>query len=166
MWGDPALARATLRLAGGLAAHFHAEVEVPGSRAPQILAAAHRIALGGNESDMFIVSAQRLVDSYEPAMGEAVVFGDDRLQCLELADLFPDLELYWGRTSGLRTRYSSPGACRTSPTSCVRRAHGRRKPRGGWWTPTCATARGGGRAGGTILAIRRLSPTASSRCAR
>lgn len=101
VWGDPALARATLGLAEGLAAHFHAEVEVaPGLGALQILAAAHRIALGGNEADMCIVSAQRLVDSYEPAMGEAVVVGDDRLQCLELADLYPDLELYWGAHLG------------------------------------------------------------------
>lgn len=101
VWGDPALAGATLGLAEGLAAHFRADVEVvPGLGAPQLLSAAHRIALGGRGSDVHLVSAQHLVDSYDPAMGDAVVFADDRLQCLELADLFPDLELYWGAHLG------------------------------------------------------------------
>ena len=101
VWGDPAVARTTLGLAEGLAAHFHADVKVvPGLGDPQLLAAAHRIALGDGGSDVHFLSAQRLVDSYEPAMGDAVVVDDDRLRCLELADLFPDLELYWGAHLG------------------------------------------------------------------
>ena len=100
-WGDPALASATLALAAGLAAHFHADVEVaPGLGAPQLLAAAHRVALGSNESDVRLMSAQNVVDSYDPTMGDAVVVGDDRMRCLELADLFPDLTLYWGAHLG------------------------------------------------------------------
>ncbi|HET6693853.1 MAG TPA: GNAT family N-acetyltransferase, partial [Pedococcus sp.] len=101
VWGDPALARAALGLAEGLGAHFHADVEVtPGLGAPQLLAASHRIALGSNGVDVHLIAARRLVDSYDPAMGEAVVVDDDRLQCLELADLFPELELYWGAHLG------------------------------------------------------------------
>ncbi len=103
VWGDPALASATLGLAEGLAAHFHADVEVaPGLGAPQLLAAAHRIALGSNGADVHLMSAQHLVDSYDPTMGDAVVVGDDRLRCLGLADLFPDLTLYWGAHLGTR----------------------------------------------------------------
>ena len=49
---------------------------------------------------MRLMSAQHLVDSYDPAMGDAVVVDDDRLRCLELADLFPDLTLYWGAHLG------------------------------------------------------------------
>jgi Acetyltransferases, including N-acetylases of ribosomal proteins len=101
VWGDPALASATLALAAGLAAHFHADVEVaPGLGAPQLLAAAHRISLGSNGADVRLMSAQHLVDSYDPTMGDAVVVDDDRLRCLELADLFPDLTLYWGAHLG------------------------------------------------------------------
>ena len=101
VWGDPALAGPAFGLAEGLAARFGADVEVvAGIGAPQLLAAAHRIALGRNGTDVRILSAHQLVDSYDPAMGDAVVVGDGRLECLELADLFPELELYWGAHLG------------------------------------------------------------------
>ena len=131
-WGDPALARATLGLANGLAAHFHADVEVtPGPEAPQLLAAAHRIPLGGDGADVRLISGQRLVDSYEPAMGDAVVVGDDRLQCLELSDLFPDLELYWGANFGTPDEVLVSGRL-SEVADELRAAHSRAAEAPGW----------------------------------
>lgn len=96
-WGDPTLDGTALEVATGLGAHLSAEVDViPGVGAPQLLAAAHRIALGAAR----LRPGWRLVEDYDPAHGDVAVMLDRDLRCLELADLYPDLQLYWGAHLG------------------------------------------------------------------
>lgn len=99
--GLPRVEAAADQLAHRLADHFGAGVEVvPGLAAAQLLAAAHGISLAQDDENVRLVSAEGLSETYEPADGVAVVVGDPDLRCLELTDLYPDLNVYWGARLG------------------------------------------------------------------
>jgi len=106
VWGDPALEASTLGLVGALVERYAAAgVElvhdvVAGLGALQLLAARHRIALGQEGASVHLTTGPRLVDEYDPGLGDVVVSVDDDLACAGLADAFPDLELYWGTHLG------------------------------------------------------------------
>ena len=93
----PALEAAAHELATALADRLGTGVAItPGVGAAQLLAARHGITLGRGGAGVHVVSGQHLVDTYEPHDGDAVVVADAQLRCLELADLHPDLEVFWG----------------------------------------------------------------------
>lgn len=101
VWGDPALEAPTLEVVSALAQHLGAPVDItPGLDAAQLLAAAHHTSLGRGGVDVHRLSPAHLVDHYEPVQGDAVVVGDPHLRCLELAELYPDLEVCWGANLG------------------------------------------------------------------
>lgn len=106
VWGDPAFEASTVSLVDALVERYAAAgVElvhdvVAGIGAPQLLAARHGIALGPAGAPVHLTSGPRLVDEYDPALGDVVVSVDDDLACAGLADAFPDLELYWGTHLG------------------------------------------------------------------
>ena len=106
VWGDPTLQDPTIGLVDalvGLWADRGVLLEhdlVPGISAPQLLAARHRVALGASGAPVHLTTGSRLVDEYEPALGDVVVALDADLACAGLADAYPDLELYWGAHLG------------------------------------------------------------------
>ncbi|GAA5036222.1 hypothetical protein GCM10023258_38940 [Terrabacter aeriphilus] len=106
VWGDPAFYDSTIRIVDALVEHWAARglaVEhdvVAGISAPQLLAARHRIPLNRIGAPIHVTTGRRLVDEYDPALGDVVVMLDGRLACAELADAFPDLELFWGAYLG------------------------------------------------------------------
>ncbi|MFM6852032.1 MAG: GNAT family N-acetyltransferase, partial [Terrabacter sp.] len=73
---------------------------IAGVSAPQLLAARHRIPLNRIGAPIHVTTGRRLVDEYEPALGDVVVMLDGGLACSELADAYPDLELFWGAYLG------------------------------------------------------------------
>ena len=73
---------------------------IAGISAPQLLAARHRIPLGRIGVPVHITTGRRLVDEYDPSLGDVVVMLDGHLACAELAGAFPDLELCWGAYLG------------------------------------------------------------------
>lgn len=101
VWGDPTLSDETIGVVAALAERFEAEVDVvPGVGAPQLLAARHGISLNPTGGPVHLTSGPRIVAEYDPALGDVVVLLDDRLRCLELAPLHPDLQIYWGAHLG------------------------------------------------------------------
>ena len=107
VWGDPAAeGTATIDLVEALVERYaergvHVDHDViAGIGAPQLLAARHRIVLGRSGAPVHLTSGPRLVDEYEPTLGDVVVPLDPDLACAGLADAFPDLELFWGAYLG------------------------------------------------------------------
>jgi len=101
VWGDPAFYDSTIRIVDALTDHFPATVDViPGISAPQLLAARHRITLNRIGAPIHVTTGRRLVDEYDPALGDVVVMLDGHLRCRELVDLYPDVILYWGAHLG------------------------------------------------------------------
>lgn len=119
VWGDPAFYDSTIRIVDALLARWAAsghEVEydvITGISAPQLLTARHRITLNRIGSPVHITTGRRLVDEYEPGLGDVVVMLDGHLACAELAQRHPGLELFWGPTSEYLTSCLSQDA---SPT--------------------------------------------------
>ena len=106
VWGDPAFYDSTIRVVDALVERYAAagsRVEhdvIAGISAPQLLAARHRIPLNRIGAPIHVTTGRRLVDEYDPALGDVVVMLDGSLTCAELADAFPDLQLYWGAYLG------------------------------------------------------------------
>ncbi len=106
VWGDPAFYDSTIRVVDALVERWAAagvSVEhdvIAGISAPQLLAARHRIPLNRIGAPIHVTTGRRLVDEYDPALGDVVVMLDGSLACAELADAFPDLELFWGAYLG------------------------------------------------------------------
>ena len=106
VWGDPAFYDSTIRVVDALVERWAAAgvtVEhdvIAGISAPQLLAARHRIPLNRIGAPIHVTTGRRLVDEYDPALGDVVVMLDGGLACAELADTFPDLELFWGAYLG------------------------------------------------------------------
>ncbi|NUO35487.1 MAG: precorrin-6A synthase (deacetylating) [Dermatophilaceae bacterium] len=106
VWGDPAFYDSTIRVVDALVERYASAgvtVEhdvVAGISAPQLLAARHRIPLNRIGAPIHVTTGRRLVDEYDPALGDVVVMLDAGLACAELADAFPDLELFWGAYLG------------------------------------------------------------------
>lgn len=106
VWGDPAFYDSTIRVVDALVERYAAagtRIEhdvIAGISAPQLLAARHRIPLNRIGAPIHVTTGRRLVDEYDPALGDVVVMLDGGLACAELADAFPDLELFWGAYLG------------------------------------------------------------------
>ena len=106
VWGDPAYDESTIRVVDALVERYAADgvaVDhdvIAGISAPQLLAARHRIPLVRIDVPLHITTGRHLVDEYDPSLGDVVVLRDGHLACTELADAFPDLELYWGAYLG------------------------------------------------------------------
>ena len=106
VWGDPGYDEPTIRLVDALVERYAAggvavdHDVIAGISAPQLLAARHHIPLGRADVPLHLTTGRRLVDEYDPSLGDVVVPLDGHLSCAALADAFPDLELYWGAYLG------------------------------------------------------------------
>lgn len=113
-WGDPALYDSILRVVDGLRSRLSLDVTViPGVSAPQVLAAAHEIALNRGGHSVHLTTGRRLLREYRPDLGDVVVLNDPDLSCRALVDEFPDTELYWGAYLGTTDQVVANGPLRT-----------------------------------------------------
>jgi precorrin-6A synthase (deacetylating) len=101
VWGDPSVHDSRVRLVDALVERFPAQVDViPGIGAAELLAARHRIALNPRGASVHVTTGARLLEEYDPALGDVIVILDGQLRCLELAEMYPDLEIHWGAHLG------------------------------------------------------------------
>ena len=103
VWGDPSLYDSTIRIVEAVA-QLGVDLTltvVPGISSVALLAARHAIVLNGLGRSVHITTARRLLQEYDPALGDVVVVLDGRLGCAALAATRPDLEIYWGAQLGL-----------------------------------------------------------------
>ncbi|MEO7447607.1 MAG: precorrin-6A synthase (deacetylating) [Humibacillus sp.] len=106
VWGDPAFYDSTIRVVDALVERYAAAGAavdhdvIPGISAPQLLAARHRIPLNRIGSAIHVTTGRRLLDEYDPSLGDVVVMLDGHLTCAGMAGAYPDLELYWGAYLG------------------------------------------------------------------
>ena len=107
VWGDPSLYDSTLRVVetiGHELAQAGTAVDVrvvPGISSVSLLAARHAIALNRVGRPVHITTGRRLVEEYDPALGDVVVMLDGDLACAGLVERHPDLEVFWGAQLGL-----------------------------------------------------------------
>lgn len=107
VWGDPSLYDSTLRVVDTVGRQLQdagTEVTVtvvPGISSVSLLAARHRIALNRVGQAVHITTGRRLVEEYDPALGDVVVMLDGDLACAGLVERFPDLHVWWGAQLGL-----------------------------------------------------------------
>ena len=103
VWGDPSLYDSTLRVLESVAERgVPLDVTVvPGISSVSLLAAAHRIALNRVGLPVHITTGRRLLDEYDPALGDVVVMLDGDLTCGGLVERHPDLQIFWGAQLGL-----------------------------------------------------------------
>ena len=107
VWGDPSLYDSTLRVVGTIDGQLRdrgTEVEVtvvPGISSVSLLAAGHRIALNRVGQPVHITTGRRLLEEYDPALGDVVVMLDGDLACAGLVEQHPDLQIFWGAQLGL-----------------------------------------------------------------
>ena len=74
---------------------------IPGISSLQLLAAAHKITLNRIGSSIHVTTGRRLVEEYDPGLGDVVVMLDGNLACAGLVERWPDVEIYWGAQLGL-----------------------------------------------------------------
>jgi precorrin-6A synthase len=103
VWGDPAFYDSTIKIAQALGDHgLASELQViPGISSLQLLAAAHKITLNRIGSSIHVTTGRRLVEEYDPGLGDVVVMLDGNLACAGLVERWPDVEIYWGAQLGL-----------------------------------------------------------------
>lgn len=103
VWGDPAFYDSTIKVAQALGDHgVRSELQViPGVSSLQLLAAAHKITLNRIGGSIHVTTGRRLVEEYDPGLGDVVVMLDGDLACAGLVERWPDLEIYWGAQLGL-----------------------------------------------------------------
>jgi precorrin-6A synthase len=103
VWGDPAFYDSTIKIAQALRDHGLAgELQViPGISSLQLLAAAHKITLNKIGGSIHVTTGRRLLDEYDPGLGDVVVMLDGDLACAGLVEGWPDVEIYWGAQLGL-----------------------------------------------------------------
>lgn len=113
-WGDPALYDSILRVVDDLRSVLSLDVTViPGVSAPQVLAAAHQIALNRDGGSVHLTTGRRLLADYRPELGDVVVLNDAEFTCRALVDEFPDIELFWGAYLGTADQVLANGPLRT-----------------------------------------------------
>jgi precorrin-6A synthase len=103
VWGDPALYDSTIRIVE-LVAETGLELRmrvVPGISSLQLLAARHGIVLNRVGRPVHITTGRRLLDEYDPELGDVAVMLDGHLACAGLVADHPDLAIYWGAQLGL-----------------------------------------------------------------
>lgn len=133
VWGDPALYDSTIRvvdLIGGAGVELETTV-IPGISSLSLLAARHRIALNRVGQPIHITTGRRLVDEYDPALGDVAVMLDGHLACRGLVADHPHLQIYWGAQLGM------PDECLVSGTLAevlpeIKRARAHARQRRGW----------------------------------
>ena len=103
VWGDPAFYDSTIKIAQALGDHgLPSELQViPGISSLQLLAAAHKITLNRIGGSIHVTTGRRLVEEYDPGLGDVVVMLDGDLACGGLIERFGDLTIYWGAQLGL-----------------------------------------------------------------
>ena len=102
-WGDPALYDSTIRIVESVAA-LGVDLEltvVPGISSVQLLAARHRIVLNRVGTPVHVTTGRRLVEEYDPGLGDVVVMLDSDLACAGLVESRPGLTIHWGAQLGL-----------------------------------------------------------------
>ncbi|MDC5696893.1 precorrin-6A synthase (deacetylating) [Intrasporangium calvum] len=101
VWGDPAFYDSTIRIVDALRDRIDVDHDVvPGISAPQLLAARHRVPLNRIGASIHVTTGRRLVEEYDPSLGDVVVMLDGHLACRGLADRYPEVELLWGAYLG------------------------------------------------------------------
>jgi len=103
VWGDPAFYDSSIRIVQWIretGVDLGLTV-IPGISSLQLLAARHQIALNRIGQSIHVTTGRRLVDEYTPALGDVAVMLDGDLACTELAERYPDLQVYWGAQLGL-----------------------------------------------------------------
>ena len=103
VWGDPAFYDSTIRVAermreSGLALTLRV---IPGISSLQLLAARHAIVLNRIGQSVHLTTGRRLVEEYQPGLGDVAVMLDADLACGQLAAEHPGLWVYWGAQLGL-----------------------------------------------------------------
>ena len=137
VWGDPAFYDSTIRVVDALVERYAAagvRVEhdvIAGISAPQLLAARHRIPLNRIGAPIHITTGRRLLDEYDPSLGDVVVMLDGHLACAELAGAYPDLELWWGAYLGTPDEQLVHGRL-ADVVDEVRRVRAEARERHGW----------------------------------
>ena len=137
VWGDPALYDSTIRVVDALVERWGARgltVEhdvIAGISAPQLLAARHRIPLNRIGAPVHITTGRRLVDEFDPGLGDVVVMLDGHLACSALVDGYPDLELCWGAYLGSADELLVRGRL-ADVIDEVRRVRAEARERHGW----------------------------------
>ena len=103
VWGDPAFYDSTIKIARALGDHgLPSELQViPGISSLQLLAAAHKITLNRIGGSIHVTTGRRLVEEYDPGLGDVVVMLDGDLACAGLVERWPEVEIYWGAQLGL-----------------------------------------------------------------
>lgn len=102
VWGDPAFYDSTIRIVESVAEVVPLTLTVlPGISSVQLLAARHRLVLNGIGRSIRLTTGRRLVQEYDPALGDVVVMLDGGLACAGLVEAHPDLQVYWGAQLGL-----------------------------------------------------------------
>lgn len=113
-WGDPAVYDSVLRVVDELRGAIPMDVTViPGVSAPQLLAAAHAIALNRAGQSVHLTIGARLLSEYHPGLGDFVVLDDADFTCQALLAEFPDTELFWGAYLGTSDQVLASGPLRT-----------------------------------------------------
>jgi len=137
VWGDPAFYDSTIRVVDALVKRWgaqgvHVDVDVlPGVSAPQLLASRHRIPLNRIGAPIHVTTGRRLVDEYDPSLGDVVVMLDGGLACAGLVDIAPDLELFWGAYLGTPDELLVHGRL-ADVIDEVRRVRAEARERHGW----------------------------------
>ena len=86
---------------------------VPGISSLQLLAARHRIVLNGVGGPIQITTGRRLVEEYDPALGDVVVMLDGDLACAGLVERHPSWRSSGVPSSDSPTRPWSPAGWST-----------------------------------------------------
>ena len=137
VWGDPAFYDSTIRVVDALVERYAAAGTavdhdvIAGISAPQLLAARHRVPLNRIGAPIHITTGRRLVEEYDPALGDVVVMLDGQLACTGLVDEFPDLELLWGAYLGSPDELLVRGRL-ADVVDEVRRVRAEARQRHGW----------------------------------
>jgi precorrin-6A synthase len=133
VWGDPAFYDSTIKIAQALGDHDPpGELQVvPGISSLQLLAAAHKITLNQIGGSIHITTGRRLVEEYDPKLGDVVVMLDGDLACAALVDRWPDLEIYWGAQLGLASEALVTGRL-TEVLPAIRNAREGLRAQHGW----------------------------------
>jgi precorrin-6A synthase len=133
VWGDPAFYDSTIKIAQALGDHgLPTELQViPGISSLQLLAAAHKISLNRIGGSIHVTTGRRLVEEYDPGLGDVVVMLDGDLACAGLVERWPDLEIYWGAQLGLPSQTLLAGRL-ADLLPAIRRARDGLRAQHGW----------------------------------
>jgi precorrin-6A synthase len=133
VWGDPAFYDSAIKIAQAVGDHGLATQlqVVPGISSLQLLAAAHKITLNRIGGSIHVTTGRRLVEEYDPRLGDVVVMLDGDLACAGLVERWPDLDIYWGAQLGLPSQTVLAGRL-SDVLPAIRRARDGLRAQHGW----------------------------------